>query len=222
MLPGMREPPTYALFDLDGVLLDTEDFYTQATQAVVGRYEKTLDWSLKVRTMGRDARLSAKLIVEELGIPLTPEALLAETMPILESLFARTPAKPGAEAFVRGLRARGLPMAVATSTGRRWYDLKVQGHAWFDAFTAVVCGDDPRVVAKKPSPDIFLAAAQDLGAEPGRCVVFEDSPAGVQAARAAGMRVIALPDPRAGREHFDGANAVVDGWGEVPLSLLGL
>ena len=218
----MREPPTYAVFDLDGVLLDTEDFYTQATQTVVGRFGKTLDWGLKIRTMGRDARISARIIVEELGIPMTPEALLEEALPILEGLFARTPAKRGAEAFVRGLGARGVPMAVATSTSRRYYDLKVHDHRWFDAFAAVVCGDDPRVVAKKPSPDIFLAAAQDLGADPSRCVVFEDSPAGVQAARAAGMRVVALPDPRAGREHFEQAHAVVAGWAEVPMSLLGL
>ena len=81
----------------------------------------------------------------------------------------------------------------------------------------------PEGVAKKPAPDIFLVAAEDLGAEPGRCLVFEDSLAGVEAALAAGMRVIALPDPAAGpehREHYRSADHILEGWGDASLSLL--
>jgi pseudouridine-5'-monophosphatase len=112
-------------------------------------------------------------------------------------------------------------MAVATSSERTLYDLKTASHAWFDAFDAVVCGDDPRVLARKPAPDIFLVAAAELRASPEQCLVFEDSPAGVEAALAAGMRVIAMPDPNVGREHVGSAHAILDGWGEASLALLG-
>jgi pseudouridine-5'-monophosphatase len=204
--------PICVLFDLDGVLLDTEPLYTEATQAIVGRYGKTYDWSLKPYTMGRDARLSSRLILERFGIPLSPDEFLTARAPILEALLAASPIMRGAERFVRSLQTDGVPMAVATSSERRLFDIKTRPHAFFDAFRAVVCGDDPRVAAKKPAPDIFLAAAADLGATPSCCVVIEDSPAGVEAALAAGMRVIALPDPAMSTDHYRGAHRIVTGY----------
>jgi pseudouridine-5'-monophosphatase len=207
------------LFDLDGVLLDTEPLYTEATQAVVGRFGKTYDWSLKQYTMGRDARLTARFILERLEIPLSAEAFLLERAPILDALLAECPVIPGAEAFVRKLKADGVPIAVATSSDRRLFELKTRSHSFFEAFGgAVVCGDDPRVTAKKPAPDIFLAAARDLGADPSRCIVIEDSPAGVEAALAAGMRVIAMPDRAMSTDHYGGAHRVVSGYDELSFS----
>ena len=211
-------PDIAVLFDLDGVLLDTEPLYTEAIQAIVGRYGKTYDWSLKQHTMGRDARFGARLIVERLDIPLRPEEFLAALTPILETVLARSPVFVGAERFVRALRADGIKMAVATSSDRRLFDIKTRPHSLFDAFDAIVCGDDPRVVAKKPAPDIFLAAAEDLRATPSRCVVIEDSPAGVEAALAAGMRVIALPDPAMSTDHYRNAHRVVTSYDTLSFS----
>jgi pseudouridine-5'-monophosphatase len=215
---------THVLFDLDGVLLDTERLYTEATQAVVGRFGKTYTWEIKRDAMGRDAHVSARMILDRLGIPLTSHEFLAQRAPILEALAARCRAMDGAEVFVRSLVAQGIPVGVATSSDRRLYELKVRPHPWFALFGAVVCGDDPRVMAKKPAPDIFLVAARDLGADPRRCLAFEDSLAGVEAALAAGMRVVALPDPAAGLEHrerFRSADHILRGWDEASLSLLG-
>jgi pseudouridine-5'-monophosphatase len=211
---------TRVLFDMDGVLLDTERLYTQATQAIVGRYGKFFGPDLKRETMGRDAHVSARIILERLGVPLSAVEFLAERGPILEELVLQCRAMVGAERFVRSLKALGIPMAVATSSDRVIYDLKTRSHTWFDLFDVIVCGDDPRVIAKKPAPDIFLAAAQDLRALPEECVVFEDSLAGVEAALAAGMRVVALPDPALGPEHFRSAHAVLLGWHEASLSVL--
>ena len=218
-MPVSNPPsPIFVLFDLDGVLLDTEGLYTQATQAIVGRYGKTYDWSLKRHLLGRDALLGASNLMERLQIPLTGEEYLALQRPILEELFRSSPAMPGAETFVRELAAEGAAMAVATSTERKFYDLKVLPHEWFSLFHAVVCGDDPNVGARKPAPDIFLAAARKLGAEPRQCIVIEDSPAGVQAGIAAGMRVIAMPHPAIGAEACDGAYRIVSGWSEISAS----
>jgi pseudouridine-5'-monophosphatase len=221
--PMQSSPPDQksrrvALFDLDGVLLDTEPLYTEATQAIVGRFGKTYDWALKRHTMGRDARVSAALILERLGIPMEVEAFLDERQPILEALLAESPAMAGAEEFVAKLVERNVPIAVATSSERALFDLKVKGHSWFTAFHAVVCGDDPRVRAKKPAPDIFLAAASDVGATPASCIVFEDSLAGLEAALAANMRVVALPDPALDPATFVGAHRVVSGFHEVDWS----
>jgi pseudouridine-5'-monophosphatase len=219
----MTQSSTHVLFDLDGVLLDTERLYTEATQAIVGRFGKTFTWDIKRDAMGRDADVSARIVLERLGVPLTSQEFLAERGPILESLVAECRAMEGAEAFVRTLVAHRVPVAVATSSDRRLYDLKVRPHPWFDLFSAVVCGDDPRVGAKKPSPDIFLVAAKELHAEPSRCLVFEDSLAGVEAALRAGMRVVALPDAAAGPEHgqhYRSAHHVLKGWADASMALL--
>jgi pseudouridine-5'-monophosphatase len=212
-------PLTHVLFDLDGVLLDTERLYTQATQSIVGRFGRQFTWAIKRDAMGRDALVSARIVLERLSVPMAPEAFLAERNALLESMFVTCQAMEGAEAFVRALHARGVPMAVATSSDRRLFELKVGGHPWFDVFGAAVCGDDPRVAAKKPSPDIFLVAARQLGADPSRCLVFEDSLAGVEAAIAAGMTVIAVPDAAAGFEHFRHAHRVLSGWREALAEL---
>jgi len=206
---------THVLFDLDGVLLDTEGLYTEATQAIVGRYGHTYDWSLKRQTMGRDAHVGARFLIDSLGLPLSADEFLTARRPVLEALLASSPAMPGAERFVRELSARGVPMAVGTSSEQRLFALKTAPHRWFDLFSAVVCGDDPRVTAKKPHPDIFLLAARDAGAEPACCLVFEDSPAGVEAGLRAGMRVIAIPAPELGAEHCAGAHRIVSNWHEL-------
>jgi|CZKU01.1.fsa_nt_gi pseudouridine-5'-monophosphatase len=218
-MPSGLPSRTSVLFDLDGVLLDTERLYTQATQAVVGRFGKTFTWAIKRDAMGRDAHVSARIILDRLDVPLTTDAFLAERNAILPGLFADCRAMNGAEAFVGQLKDMGIRIAVATSSDRDFYELKVRPHRWFDRFDAVVCGDDPRVASKKPSPDIFLVAASELGVEPARCLVFEDSLAGVEAALAAGMRVVALPDPAAGVEHFTSAHRVVRGWDEASRTL---
>jgi pseudouridine-5'-monophosphatase len=211
----LGHPVTHALFDLDGVLLDTEGLYTAAAQEIVGRYGKVFDWSIKQHTMGRDAKLGAKILLDHLDVPLTPEEYLREREPILERLFQTVNAITNAERFVGLLHSRRIPMAVATSSERRLAQLKMRDHSWFTRFDAIVCGDDPRVLEKKPAPDIFLAAASDLRAAPKSCVVFEDSPAGVEAARAAGMQVVALPDPAVDERLFRDADIVARGYFEI-------
>ncbi|MBM4361934.1 MAG: HAD-IA family hydrolase [Deltaproteobacteria bacterium] len=202
-------PVTHVLFDLDGVLLDTEGLYTAATASVLARFGISFDPALKSRLMGRDALVSARIVIDALGVPLSPEDLVRERRPRLEALLAESPPREGAESFVRALRSAGAPAAVATSSERALYELKSGRHAWFDLFAAVVCGDDPRVRARKPAPDIFLVAAAALGAPPSGCLVVEDSPAGAEAAIAAGMRVVVLADPSLGPADFPPVDRLV-------------
>jgi pseudouridine-5'-monophosphatase len=130
---------------------------------------------------------------------------------LFRTLMPTAQAMPGARELTAALRARGVPVAVATSSAQPLYELKTRHHgAWFAQFDVVVTGDDPRIARGKPAPDIYLLAARELCIEPTRCVAVEDAPAGVEAARAAGMRVIAVPDPAVDRERVADADVVLE------------
>lgn len=203
--------PRALLYDLDGVLLDTEPFYTRVTQEIVGEYGKTFDWAIKSNMIGRPSLESARYLVGALDLPLRPEEYLSRRERRLAELLREAPPTRGAERFTAAIAAAGLPQAIATSSERTLFDIKATRHrAWFSLFSAVVTGDDPRVICGKPAPDIFLQAAIDLGVEPRDCIVFEDAPAGVEAALAAEMRVFAIPDPAMDRARYRGATRVVD------------
>ncbi len=218
----LQRPVTHVIFDMDGVLLDTERFYTAVTQTIVGRWGKVFDWSVKGHMIGRPAGDSARYLVETLELPITPDEYLREREAMLERLFPEADAMPGARALTAALAARGVPQAVATSSNRRLFALKTTRHReWFQMFGAVVLGDDPRLRRGKPAPDIFLLAAEALGAPPASCVVVEDAPAGVVAAHAAGMQVIAVPDPEMDRAPFADAEVVVGSLAELAPADLG-
>ncbi len=210
---------SHVIFDLDGVLLDTEKLYTEATQQVVGEFGKTFDWTLKSQMMGRHELEAAALLVDTLSLPISAETYLERQLPIAERLFRTAEEIAGAAAFVAALSARGYGLAVGTSSTLRLYHLKTAHLPWFSAFTAIVSGDHAEVRALKPAPDIFLTAARALGANPSRCLVIEDSPAGVLAARAAGMAVVAIPDAALAAERFQAADLIVRSYAELRSQL---
>ena len=221
--PDKPTPITHVLFDLDGLLLDTERIYTTVTQKIVGRFGKTYDWGLKRNMIGRPAMDSARYLVEALALPISAQAYLDERNGLLRAGFAVCEAMPGAEKLVRHLHRHGVPMAVATSSARDLFEVKTARHAaWFGLFDVVVCGDDPAIARGKPAPDIFRIAAARLGAGAGSTLVFEDSPLGLEAGVAANMRVVAVPDPNMDKARYRQADLIIDSLTEFAPERYGL
>lgn len=212
------------IFDMDGLLLDTEGIYTEVTQLIADRFGgRRFDWSIKQHTIGLGAYALASYIVQALELPISAQAFLELRTPLMNERFPQAAAMAGAEALVRHLSAKGIPIAVGTSSSRHYFDLKIARHReWFELFDAVVTADDPQVGAAKPAPDIFLIAAQRLGVAPADCLVFEDSPFGISAAKAAGMYAVAIPDPAMADDKFLHADRRLHSLEAVDLKAWGL
>jgi len=199
------------LFDMDGLLLETESIYTEVTQMIVGRYDKVFDWSVKSHMIGRDSFEAATYLVKALELPFTPEYYLEERNALLDERFAFAKEKPGARALVAKLKEAGIPTAVATSSNQHHFAIKTSQHQdWFCLFDTVVTSDHADVKRAKPAPDIFLTAAAQLSITPEHCLVFEDAPSGVAAANSAGMSVVAVPDPNMSHDAFSDASDIID------------
>lgn len=203
------------LFDMDGLLLDTESIYTEVTQMIVGRYGKTFDWSVKSHMIGRDSHDAASYLVKALDLPFAPEFYLEERNALLDERFPFAKPKAGAPELIKRLFERKIPIAVATSSNEHHFNLKTSQHQdWFEYFDAIVTSNHPDVKLAKPAPDIFMTAAKTLGYAAEDCLVFEDAPSGVQAANTAKMQVIAVPDPNMSHDSFRNATAIIDSLSE--------
>ncbi len=214
---------THALFDMDGLLLDTEIFYTQVTQTIVGRFGKTFDWSLKSNMIGRPSIDSARYLVSELDLPITAEEYLRERDGMLRKAFSNCEPLPGAEELVRHLNRHNIPIALASSSSYELYEIKSRNHRrWFDLFDAVVTGDHPEVKNGKPAPDIFLHAAKQIDAKPDSTLVFEDAPSGLQAGKAAGMQVVVVPNSEMDKSRYKQADLILSSLEELNMTDFGL
>ncbi|CAD5916711.1 (DL)-glycerol-3-phosphatase 1, mitochondrial [Planktothrix tepida] len=185
---------THVIYDLDGLLLDTEPLHARVNQIVAHRYGKTIEHSLSCKVRGRKSHDSAKLLIQELDLSLSVEEFLKQKDAIIYELYPHVLPLDGAVHLTQHLAFHNIPQAVATSSGTRPFTAKTQSHqGWFSVFQEIVRGDDPELKNGKPAPDIFLLVAQRLGAKPENCLVFEDALAGVSAAKVAGMSVVAVP-----------------------------
>jgi HAD superfamily hydrolase (TIGR01509 family) len=190
--------PAACLFDLDGLLLDTEPLHAEAWQQAASHFGRTLEAEELLALRGRRRIDCADQVLQWIsagGASNAPsrEALLAVRQPIAEALLIDAAPMPGAPELVQRCEALGIPMALATSSSQAAVELKASPHPWLTAIRVRVHGDDPHLKRGKPAPDVFVLAAERLGVDPRHCWAFEDSPAGVRAASAAGCHVHVLP-----------------------------
>jgi len=205
-------PPNISclIYDMDGLLLDTEGIYTEVTQQIVGEYGKVFDWSVKEKIIGRRSIQAAEIIVESLDLPISPQDYLDSRKDVLLEKFKDTEALPGAKEMTTHFFKLGIPQALATSSSSPMFEAKFEKHKkWFSQFAQIVRGDDPELKEGKPAPDIFLLAANRVGVDPAECLVFEDAPTGTEAALAAGMSVVVVPDPNMDHCHFKNASQII-------------
>jgi HAD superfamily hydrolase (TIGR01509 family) len=188
--------PAACLFDLDGLLLDTEPLHAQAWQEAAGC---ALSVQQLLALRGRRRLDCAAQVIHWIqqsgGQPPSSDALLAVRQPIAEALLVHAHPTPGAMQLVQRCQDLNIPMALATSSSRAAVELKARPHPWLAAIATRVHGDDPELEAGKPAPDVFVLAASRLGVPAATCWAFEDSPAGAQSALAAGCQVHVVPAP---------------------------
>ncbi len=214
---------THVIYDNDGLLLDTEPFYTKAHEIVAARYGKVFDWSVKSRMIGLRAEDSANVLINALQLPMSVPEYLEARKNLLAELFPQAEPLPGAVRLTTHLHRAGVPQAVATSSDRHNFELKITRHKeWFRIFDCIVTGDDPEIKRGKPCPDMFLVTAERMQVPPSQCLVFEDSPAGIDAARAAGMHAIAVPDPHMDDRAYPNADQIIRSLNDVDLASWGL
>jgi len=212
METNQRESAVKAvIFDLDGVLMDSEWIAFQAWQEVVEGYGGRLEDSAFAGVVGLTQEHSAEYIMESAGLRFdVAESCERAWERTIERLKTEIKPLPGSIELVRALAARGCPLAIASNAITPYIDSALVGLGLTDFFPIRVGID--QVARGKPEPDVYLSAAGRLGIDPRGCLAVEDSRVGVQAAAAAGMRVIAVPD----RRDLDKANGYHDAWRIYP------
>ena len=181
------------LFDLDGLMFDSEPHSLASWEAVLQERGVTLDQLTIDSILGLRIDATARTLIDKYHLPDTVQELGdAKTEYQIAHLDGNVPPMSGLFELLDEIDRRGLPKAIASSGIRRYVEAVLRANGLLDRFSVIITGD--QVAHGKPAPDVFLAAARALNVEPQYCLVLEDAPAGVQAAKAAGMVCIAVPD----------------------------
>jgi HAD superfamily hydrolase (TIGR01509 family) len=181
------------VFDLDGVLVDSESVWDAARRAVVAETGGHWRQSATRTMMGMSSPEWSRYLHDELGVPLEPAEINNHVVDRLLDFYKRElPLLPGAIEAVKRLSAR-WPLGLASSANRPVIDAVLEMAGLRENFAVTVSGEE--VARGKPSPDVYLAAAQKLGVEPADAAAVEDSSNGLRSAAAAGMLVVAVPNP---------------------------
>jgi HAD superfamily hydrolase (TIGR01509 family) len=189
------------VFDLDGVLLDSEQVWDEIRERLVRERGGTWTDTAQRDMMGMSSPEWSRYMHDTLGLAEPPEEINAEVVSRMQDRYARElPLLPGAVDAVRRLAER-WPLGLATSSNRPLIETVLDAARLREFFAATVSSEE--VARGKPAPDVYVEAARRLGVDPARCAAIEDSHNGIRSARAAGMRVIAIPNP-----HFPPGDAL--------------
>ena len=185
------------IFDVDGTLLDTERVYMQAWKNAAAEQGYVMPDELLRKTRAVDAKVAAQIFEEEIGNGFSYQKTRPIRVRIAEEIIERESPilKPGVLELLTFLREKGIRLSVAASPNTKTTKAHLQTNGIADWFEVIVGGD--MITKGKPNPDIFLKAAELLGEAPENCIVVEDSPAGIRAGSAAGMKTVLVPDQAA-------------------------
>lgn len=182
------------LWDMDGTLVDSEPLWAITTYELSDKLGRRITEDVHAQTVGGTFENTLRICAEYAGVAVSPERaeiLRREMLDRIAELFTeRLELVPGIAPLLDELSTHGVPMMIVTNTPREVADPAIAAIG-ADRFVSTICGDE--VTNGKPDPEIYLTAAQRVGAKPSECLVFEDSGAGMAAATAAGCVVIGLP-----------------------------
>ena len=203
------------IFDLDGLLLDSESAWDGGRRALVAEHGLPWPEGATEVMLGMSSPEWSRYVREALGVPLDPPEISRRVVAhVLETYASRLPLFPGAEAAVRRIAER-WPLALASSSNKEVIDRVMETSGWRDVFRAWVSSEE--VARGKPAPDVFLEAARRIGVDPRVAAGIEDSHNGILAASAAGLRVVAIPNHEfpPGEEALAQADVVLGGLDEL-------
>jgi len=181
------------MFDMDGVLIQSEEVWDEVREAYVRERGGRYDAEIQRAMMGMSSTEWSRYLHETAGVPDEPEAINAEVVRrMLASYHDHLPLIDGAVDAVRRLVTR-YPLGLASSSNRQLIDAALELAGLASCFKATVSSEE--VARGKPAPDVYLEAARRLSVDPTHCAAVEDSHGGIRSAKAAGMRVIAFPNP---------------------------
>jgi HAD superfamily hydrolase (TIGR01509 family) len=206
------------VFDMDGLMVDTEPLSRQAWAHVLQAYGYELEDELYRRMIGRRTEESVQFVLSAIDISVTATELVRRKREVFDGIRAKgVPVMPGLMELQSAIARRGLPWAVATSSPRYHAELILAQLGLATACRAIAAGDE--VERGKPAPDIYLLAAERLELPSSQCLALEDSEPGCRAAVAAGMVTVAVPGVETMRDDFSFVYRVYDSLHQVADNL---
>ncbi|MBN2388039.1 MAG: HAD-IA family hydrolase [Anaerolineales bacterium] len=206
------------IFDFDGLILDTETPEVVAWQEVYSRYGVEFPIDLWGQIVGGNGAVDfdpVTYLTERSGQVIDTTLMRADKRVRDRELIAYQDVLPGVQDYLAAARALGLQTAIASSSTHEWVDNQLKRLGLFEAFDFIICREDAD--RPKPNPDLFLKALEVLRARPDEAIVFEDSPNGVKAGQAAGLRVVAVPNPVTIRLGMDGGDLTLNSLADLAL-----
>jgi len=215
--------PHALILDFDGTVLDTETPACQSTAQIWADYgvDLPMDWWLA--GMGTDRKQSwVQELENRIGQVLDQDLIMETRQRIKNEMTENQPVLPGVTELLDAAARRGISTAIGSSSPHAWVDQHLKRVGLYEKFSYIVCRDDVGEVAK-PAPDVFLHALKLLRVEASSAAVVEDSPNGLKAALAAGIRTVVVPNPLVTSLDFSGAYARLETLDEMsPNALLDL
>ena len=202
-------PPKAVVFDLDGLMFNTEELYQDVGGEMLRRRGKQFDAELLDAMMGRPASVALQIMIDHHQLNSSVAELAAETEEIFATILEdRLALMPGLADLLAALERAGRPKAIATSSGPQFVQTVLSQFNLVDRFAFILTCDD--IIQGKPHPEIYLLAAARFGLQPSELLVLEDSQNGCRAAVAAGTIAVAVPGGHSLRHDFAGARLIAD------------